>query len=57
MQQPERHLDIVRARHGDLLREARAGELAVRLAASRREDKRRLRLRRRGPEASTAPAR
>ena len=32
MLQPDTHLDIVRERHSDLLRQARAGELARRLA-------------------------
>ena len=59
MQRPETHLDVVRERHSDLLRQARAGELAVRLAAGRREERRSLveRLRRREPRpASPAPA-
>ena len=40
MLQPDIHRDLVRARHSDLLRQARAGELATRLAASRREERR-----------------
>jgi hypothetical protein len=59
MHQPENHLDIVRARHSDLLRQARAGELATRLAAGRRAERRSLveRVRRReAPPASPAPA-
>ena len=57
MQQPETHLDLVRARHSDLLRQARAGELAARLAAGRREDRRSLALRLRSREAcGTSPA-
>jgi hypothetical protein len=59
MHQPETHLDIVRARHSDLLRQARAGELATRLAAGRRAERRSLveRLRRRETTpASPAPA-
>jgi hypothetical protein len=40
MLQPEVHRDLVRARHSDLLREARAGDLATRLAAARREERR-----------------
>jgi hypothetical protein len=40
MLQPEIHRDLVRARHSDLLRQARAGELATRLAAARREERR-----------------
>ena len=40
MLQPETHLDIVRQRHSDLLRQARAGELALRMADSRREERR-----------------
>jgi hypothetical protein len=56
MQQPETHLDVVRARHGDLLRQARTGELAERLAAARREERRSLaaRLRVRGPRAASS---
>ena len=59
MQQPETHLDLVRARHGDLLRQARAGELAARLAAGRREERRSLavRLRGREPRAASSGAR
>jgi hypothetical protein len=58
MQQPETHLDVVRARHSDLLRQARAGELAARLAASRRSERRSLaaRLRRREAGAASHPA-
>jgi hypothetical protein len=33
-------LDIVRQRHSDLLREARAGQLAERLGSVRREERR-----------------
>ena len=40
MLQPETHLDVVAQRHSDLLRQARAGELAARLAAARREERR-----------------
>jgi hypothetical protein len=40
MLQPETHLDIVRQRHSDLLRQARTGELALRLADARREERR-----------------
>ena len=40
MLRPETHLDVVRQRHSDLLRQARAGELAARLAAARREERR-----------------
>jgi hypothetical protein len=39
MLQPDIHRDLVRERHGDLLRQARAGELATRLAAARREER------------------
>jgi hypothetical protein len=42
MLQPEIHRDLVRARHSDLLRQARSGELAARLAAARREERRAL---------------
>jgi hypothetical protein len=38
--QPEVHRDYVRERHSDLLRLARTGELAIRLAESRREERR-----------------
>ena len=49
MLQPETHRDVVRERHSDLLRQARAGELAARVAEGRREERRSLvfRLRRR----------
>jgi hypothetical protein len=40
MLQPDIHRDLVRERHSDLLRQARAGELATRLAAARREERR-----------------
>jgi hypothetical protein len=40
MLRPETHLDIVRQRHRELMRQARAGELAKRLAAARREERR-----------------
>jgi hypothetical protein len=59
MQQPETHLDVVRARHSDLLRQARAGQFAARLAAARREERRSLAVRLRGREprrASSAAA-
>jgi hypothetical protein len=36
---PETHLDL-RERHSDLLREARAGELAARIGESRRSERR-----------------
>ena len=57
MQQPETHLDLVRDRHSDLLRQARAGELATRLAVSRRDERRlhAIRLRAREPRP-VAPA-
>jgi len=54
MQQPETHLDLARARHSDLLRQARAGELAARLAAGRREERRSLAIRLRVRGARTA---
>ncbi len=62
MLQPESQLDLVRARHSDLLREARAGALARRLGESRREERRsflaRLRLRSDpcAPTPSSAPS-
>jgi hypothetical protein len=40
MLQPEIHRDLVRERHSELLRQARAGELATRVAAARREERR-----------------
>jgi hypothetical protein len=40
MLQPESHFDVVRQRHSDLLREARTGELAVRLGKARRQERR-----------------
>jgi hypothetical protein len=40
MLHPDTHLDIVRQRHSDLLREARAGELARQLADARRDERR-----------------
>jgi hypothetical protein len=40
MLQPEAHLDVVRQRHSDLLRQARAGELAARVGESRRAERR-----------------
>ena len=48
MQHPDVHLDYSRTRHSDLLRRARAGELADRMAASRREERRFFLARRRG---------
>jgi hypothetical protein len=36
---PETHLDYMRERHSDLLRQARAGELAARVAESRRTER------------------
>ena len=57
MQQLDAHSDYVRARHSDLLRQARSGELAARLAASRREDRRSLvsRLQARSASGAAAP--
>jgi hypothetical protein len=37
---PETHLDYLRERHSDLLRQARAGELAARIGESRRAERR-----------------
>lgn len=42
MHKPEIHLDVARARHAELLREARAGQLAARLAAGRDAERRAL---------------
>ncbi|MGH3034222.1 MAG: hypothetical protein ACRDON_06645 [Gaiellaceae bacterium] len=36
---PETHLDYLRERHSDLLRQARAGELAARIGESRRVER------------------
>jgi hypothetical protein len=57
MQQLDAHSDDVRARHSELLRQARSGELAARLAASRREDRRSLfsRLQERWANGTAAP--
>lgn len=40
MPHPDFHRDYVRARHSDLLRSARAGELAARIGEARREERR-----------------
>jgi hypothetical protein len=40
MQHPDVHLDYTRSRHSDLLRRARAGELASKLAESRSVERR-----------------
>ena len=40
MLQPETNQDIGRQRHSDLLREARRGELALRLAKARLDERR-----------------
>ena len=40
MHGPEKHLDYHRERHADLLRLARSGELAERIASSRDEERR-----------------
>ena len=58
MLQPETHLDIIRQRHSDLLRQARAGELALRMADSRREERRSFlaRLRANNARRSSTPA-
>jgi hypothetical protein len=40
MLQPETHRDVVRERHSDLLRLARAGELAAELGTARAEERR-----------------
>ena len=59
MLQPEIHRDVVRDRHSDLLRQARAGELASRLGAARHSERRMFlaRLRRdRTPRQTSTPA-
>jgi hypothetical protein len=40
MLQPDIHLDVVRERHSDLLREAREGQLALRVRDARRDERR-----------------
>jgi hypothetical protein len=40
MHGPERHLDYTRERHSDLLRQARAGELAARIGQARENERR-----------------
>lgn len=40
MHQTDIHLDYVRSRHSDLLRRARSGELAARMAEARRQERR-----------------
>jgi len=40
MQHPDVHLDYTRSRHSDLLRRAREGELASRMAESRSDERR-----------------
>jgi hypothetical protein len=55
MLQPETHRDVVRERHSDLLRQARAGELAARVGEARRDERRSFLARlRRPPEPSHA---
>jgi len=59
MLHPETQLDIVRARHSELLQSARTGELATRLAAARREERRTFLARmrsRREPSRTSTPA-
>jgi hypothetical protein len=57
MLQREVHRDLVRARHSDLLREARAGDLAMRLAAARREERRSFLVRLRSKAQQPHPSR
>jgi hypothetical protein len=56
MQQHDVHRDYVRARHSDLLRLARAGELAARIGEARREERRTFLARLRQASASARPA-
>ncbi|MGH3092993.1 MAG: hypothetical protein ACRDOG_11815 [Gaiellaceae bacterium] len=56
MQQPDVHRDYVRSRHSDLLRVARAGELATRIGEARREERRTFLARLRHTSASARPA-
>jgi len=57
MQHPETHLDYTRTRHSDLLRRARAGELATRLAESRSDERRFFLARRRHQRTQCQPSR
>jgi hypothetical protein len=58
MDGPEKHLDYHRERHANVLRLARTGELAARIANSRDEERRsflaRLRLRREAVRPATS---
>ena len=56
MQHPETHLDYTRTRHSDLLRRARAGELANRLAESRSDERRFFLARRRNERTPCQPS-
>jgi hypothetical protein len=56
MQRPDAHRDYVRERHSDLLRRARAGELAARIGEARREERRTFLARLREASASARPA-
>ncbi len=56
MQHPDVHLDYTRTRHSDLLRRARAGELAQRLAESRSDERRFFLARRRNERAPCHPS-
>ncbi len=56
MQRPDVHRDYVHARHSDLLRQARAGELAARIAEARREERRTWLARFHHARASARPA-
>ena len=56
MQHHETHLDYTRTRHSDLLRRARAGELANRLAESRSDERRFFLARRRHQRTPCQPS-
>ena len=56
MQRPDVHRDYVRERHADLLRLARAGELAARIGEARREERRTFLARLQRAGASARPA-
>jgi hypothetical protein len=56
MHSPDVHLDYVRARHSDLLRLARHGELAARMGESRRDERRTLLARLRRTREAARPA-
>ena len=56
MQHPDVHLDYTRSRHSDLLRRAREGELASRMAESRSDERRFFLVRRRDQRTPCRPS-